>query len=83
MISHVSYPPPNSTTTAGRLIFTVVNVARRNGIDPESALRGSNAKFRRRFDAVAARVAAEGREISGTPLTELDQMWEAVKKEET
>ncbi|HEV8268143.1 MAG TPA: nucleoside triphosphate pyrophosphohydrolase [Thermoanaerobaculia bacterium] len=67
----------------GDILFTVVNVARRKGIDPEAALRSSNAKFRRRFDAVAARVAAQGREISGTPLDELDQIWDSVKEEET
>lgn len=66
----------------GDVLFTVVNVARRMGVDPEAALQSTNAKFARRFEAVAERVHASGREVAGTPLEELDRMWDAVKAEE-
>ena len=66
----------------GDILFTVVNVARRHGVDPEAALQATNAKFVRRFEEVARRVRASGREVSGTPLEELDRTWDDVKKEE-
>ena len=66
----------------GDILFTVVNVARRHGIDPEAALQATNAKFVRRFEEVARRVRASGRDVSGTPLDELDALWDAVKREE-
>jgi MazG family protein len=66
----------------GDILFTVANVARRHGVDPEAALQATNAKFARRFEEVSRRVAAEGREMKGTPLEELDAIWDEVKKEE-
>jgi ATP diphosphatase len=66
----------------GDLLFTVVNVARRHGVDPEAALQGTNDKFRRRFEEVARRVRAAGGDIKGTPLAELDALWDKVKSEE-
>jgi MazG family protein len=66
----------------GDILFTVVNVARRHGIDPEAALQATNAKFRSRFEGVAARLQEAGKEVSGTPLDELDRLWDEVKKEE-
>jgi MazG family protein len=67
----------------GDILFTVVNVARRHGIDPEAALQSTNAKFVRRFEEVARRVRASGRDVAGTPLPELDRTWDDVKREET
>jgi nucleoside triphosphate diphosphatase len=66
----------------GDILFTVVNVARRHGIDPEAALQATNAKFVRRFEEVARRVKASGRDVAGTPLAELDRTWDDVKKDE-
>jgi MazG family protein len=66
----------------GDLLFTVVNVARRHGVDPEAALQGTNAKFLRRFEEVARRVEAGGKKVKETPLAELDDLWDAVKSEE-
>lgn len=66
----------------GDLLFTVVNVARRHGVDPEAALQGTNDKFRRRFEEVARRVEARGKKVKETPLAELDALWDGVKKEE-
>src|SRR5512141_217254 len=66
----------------GDLLFTVVNVARRHGVDPEAALQGTNDKFRRRFEEVARRAKAAGKEVKATPLAELDALWDEVKSEE-
>ena len=66
----------------GDILFTVVNVARRHGVDPEAALQATNAKFVRRFEEVARRVKASGRDVAGTPLDELDRTWDDVKKDE-
>ena len=66
----------------GDILFTVVNVARRHGIDPEAALQATNAKFRSRFEGVADRLKQSGREVAGTPLEELDHLWDEVKAEE-
>lgn len=66
----------------GDILFTVVNVARRHGVDPEAALQATNAKFVRRFEEVARRVRASGREVRETPLEELDRTWDEVKEGE-
>jgi XTP/dITP diphosphohydrolase/ATP diphosphatase len=62
----------------GDLLFTAVNLARHLKVDPETALRGANAKFRRRFAAMEA--AAGGRDaLAGLTATELDQLWNEAK----
>lgn len=66
----------------GDLLLSAVNLARRRGIDPEAALRSTNARFRSRFAGVSRRAHASGREISAIPLTELDSYWEDAKEEE-
>lgn len=67
----------------GDILFTVVNVARRHGIDPEAALQATNARFRSRFEGVADRLRADGKEVAGTPLQELDRLWNEVKEEQS
>jgi MazG family protein len=66
----------------GDLFFALANWARRSGIDPERALRGANAKFRRRFRAVSERARREGRDVGACSAAELDRWWNAVKEEE-
>lgn len=66
----------------GDLLLSVVNLARRRRLDPESALRQTNARFRSRFAGVSRRAHASGREISQIPPEELDRYWEEAKKEE-
>ena len=66
----------------GDLLLSAVNLARRRSIDPESALRRTNARFRARFAGVARRAAASGRAMTEIPLSELDAYWEDAKKEE-
>ena len=66
----------------GDLLFVVVNLARHMGIDPEAALRGTNAKFTRRFESIEAALAAEGRTPKDSTLEEMDALWDAAKATE-
>lgn len=66
----------------GDLLFALANWGRRSGIDPERALRLANAKFRRRFRAVAERARREGKDVGACSAAELDRWWNAVKSEE-
>ncbi len=66
----------------GDLLFVVANLGRHLGVDPEAALRATNAKFTRRFEAVEAKLAARGKTPSDSDLEEMDALWEEVKKEQ-
>ncbi|MBV1705420.1 MAG: nucleoside triphosphate pyrophosphohydrolase [Hyphomicrobiales bacterium] len=63
----------------GDLLFTVVNVARLAGVEPEGALRAANVKFARRFGAVEAGLAARGRAPGEASLDEMEALWTAAK----
>jgi tetrapyrrole methylase family protein/MazG family protein len=63
----------------GDLLFAVVNYARWSDVDPESALRASNARFRRRFGWMEAQARRAGRTLSSMTADELDALWEAAK----
>ena len=62
----------------GDLLFTAVNLARHLKIDPESALRATNAKFRRRFAAMESAAGSTDALAAATP-SELDQLWNQAK----
>jgi len=66
----------------GDLLFAVVNLARHLAVDPEAALRGTSAKFARRFGHIEARLAAEGRAPAGASLDEMEALWAEAKKNE-
>ena len=66
----------------GDLLFALVNLARHVGADPESALRGTNAKFERRFAYIERALAAKGRSIDGASLGEMDALWNEAKSTE-
>jgi MazG family protein len=63
----------------GDLLFVLVNLARFVKVDPEQALRRTNAKFRQRFGHVERRLAAQGKELPGTPIEELEALWQEAK----
>jgi nucleoside triphosphate diphosphatase len=66
----------------GDLLFAVVNMARHVGVDPEMALRGTNAKFERRFGYIERALASRGRSLSSASLEEMDSLWNEAKAEE-
>jgi nucleoside triphosphate diphosphatase len=66
----------------GDLLFVMANLARHLGIDPEAALRFTNAKVVRRFGAVEAALAAQGRRPEESDLAEMDALWDAAKAAE-
>ena len=63
----------------GDLLFVCANLARKLGVDPEAALRGTNAKFGRRFAHIEAELAADGRTPDQSDLAEMDALWNAAK----
>jgi ATP diphosphatase len=66
----------------GDLLFALVNLARHVGADPEAALRGTNAKFERRFGYIERALAAKGRSLEDASLGEMDALWNEAKGEE-
>ncbi|CAN0601750.1 unnamed protein product, partial [Ectocarpus sp. 12 AP-2014] len=63
----------------GDLLFVMVNLARHWGIDPEAALRRTNAKVERRFADVEDRLNAQDRTPKEATLEEMDALWTAAK----
>ena len=63
----------------GDLLFVLVNLARFVKVDPEQALRRCNAKFRSRFAHIEQRLTEQGKQVSGTPVEELEALWQEAK----
>jgi ATP diphosphatase len=63
----------------GDLLFALVNVARKLGIEPEAALRVANDKFQRRFDDVERQVKADGKRLRDLNLDQLEAHWQIAK----
>ena len=66
----------------GDLIFAVCNLARHLKVDAESAVELTTSKFSRRFRAVEAGAKAQGRSLKDMTLAEMDELWDAAKKDE-
>ena len=66
----------------GDLFFVLVNIARYLSIDPESALRKTNRKFKRRFQWMEARLHESGRSAEEVSTEELESLWQQAKAEE-
>ena len=66
----------------GDLLFVVVNLARHLKVDPESALRGANAKFDRRFRFIEQALRDTHRPIEDCTLEDLDALWGEAKRQE-
>jgi len=66
----------------GDLLFAVVNLARKAGVDPGTALDRANRKFRDRFEAVERLAERSGMEVEGAGLEMLDRLWDEVKAAE-
>ena len=64
----------------GDLFFAIVNLARWKKVDAESALRGTNMKFKKRFAYVEQGAKKQGRNLSDLKLEEMDALWNEAKK---
>jgi tetrapyrrole methylase family protein/MazG family protein len=64
----------------GDLLFAVVNLARWLEVDAESALRGANQRFKRRFGHIEQRAREMKRELSEMSLEEMDRLWDEAKE---
>jgi uncharacterized protein YabN with tetrapyrrole methylase and pyrophosphatase domain len=66
----------------GDLFFVLVNIARFLALDPESALRKTNRKFKRRFQWIEERLRASGRAPQQASMDELESLWQQAKQQE-
>ena len=65
----------------GDLLFSIANLARKLGIEPESALRKANEKFSGRFSALEDVFDAQGRSVHEATLDDMEDVWRQVKGE--
>lgn len=65
----------------GDLLFVLVNVARLLHVDPEQALRSTNAKFRQRFAYIEQKLRQQGRMPSQASLEEMEALWQQAKRD--
>jgi ATP diphosphatase len=65
----------------GDLLFTVANLARHLKVDPDQALRRTNAKFIRRFSSIERSLAKAGRSLGDASLDEMEALWQQAKNE--
>jgi MazG family protein len=80
--AHASGKSAKVAEEFGDLLFAVANLARHFKLDPEDALRAANAKFVRRFKAIEAGLAAQGRKPEDASLEEMEDLWQKAKNEE-
>lgn len=66
----------------GDLLFVVANLARKLDVEPEDALRATNAKFIRRFSYIERKLAEDGRTPEQSDLAEMDRLWDEAKAAE-
>ncbi|MGE5538631.1 MAG: nucleoside triphosphate pyrophosphohydrolase [Gemmatimonas sp.] len=66
----------------GDLLFACANLARKLKVDPETALRSTNAKFERRFRRIEQWLAESGKTPADSTLGEMDALWDRAKAEE-
>jgi ATP diphosphatase len=59
----------------GDLLFVLANLARKLDLDPEACIRHANGKFERRFAAIEAALAAQGRNPADATLEEMEKEW--------
>jgi len=74
--------PESMRDELGDLLFTIVNLARRYGVDAEAALRQANVKFRRRFAAMERIAGGGATALANRSLDDLDALWQRAKEHE-
>ena len=65
----------------GDLLFSIANLSRKLGIEPEGALRRANQKFCDRFERLVKRLRAVGRSLQDASFEEMEAAWQTAKKE--
>ncbi len=85
-LAEVQAVPPDDADALerewGDLFFALVNVARKQGVNPENALQRTNATFARRFAHVETRMRETGQPLGSAPLSVMDGFWDEAKREE-
>ncbi len=74
---------PQVAEELGDLLFTIVNLCRRRGVDPEIALDAANRKFERRFNGVERLLRKEGLDLHAAPAEKMEAAWQQIKRTET
>jgi len=74
---------PEAADEVGDLLFTVVNVARKLGVDAEDALRRMCTRFERRFEDMEATVAEKGVDFHDLDLGEMEELWQQAKRKQS
>ncbi|GAI85231.1 unnamed protein product [marine sediment metagenome] len=64
----------------GDIFFSIANVSRLLGVNPEIALRQANKKFVKRFKFIERKLEKQGKELDQTSLEEMDRIWEEAKQ---
>jgi tetrapyrrole methylase family protein/MazG family protein len=71
---------PELEDELGDLLFVLVNLARFVKVDPEQALRRTNAKFRHRFGHIERRLAEQGKKLEDSNIQEMEALWQEAKR---
>ncbi len=72
--------PEQVSDELGDLIFALVNIGRHVKADPEDALRGTNTKFRRRFNHIETSLSVNGETLQDASLERMEELWQAAKR---
>jgi MazG family protein len=69
----------NVAEELGDLLFVVLNLARHLDVEPETALKKTNRKFRQRFKFIEDELKRNGKDLEGASLKEMDDLWNKAK----
>ena len=82
VVAELESTPQNKkrlTDEVGDLLFVAVNLARKAGVDPETALIGCNKKFEERFSYIEYTITSNNKKFSDTTLDEMEKLWQEAK----
>jgi MazG family protein len=79
-LREASGDPVRAEEELGDLLFAIANLARKLGIEPETALRKANDKFTRRFTTMEQSLATKNRRMTELTIAELDDEWRSAKE---
>ena len=74
---------PDMEQERGDIFFSLVNVSRLYGINPENAIEKTNSKFIRRFNYIEKKASENGKKLTEMTLAEMDKFWDEAKKSES